>query len=444
MVIRSEGRAGIKRLTVQRILMRNLIEWKDNPAKKPLIVRGVRQCGKTYLLKEFGRLHYDDTAYFSFEDTPALGETFERDLHPKRIIKELSILRDRTIEPQKTLIIFDEIQLCGKALTSLKYFCENAPDYHVVCAGSLLGVALTEKTSFPVGKVEFLTLRPLNFYEFLLADGKRLLAENLREDDSTIEAFAHELREKLLDYYIAGGMPEAVTTWIQTGCNLEKTGEAQQRILDSYEVDFVKHAPAKDFPKLSAIWRSIPGQLAKENSKFIFSQVKDSWRAKDLEDALEWLIRAGLAYKVEKIEKPFIPLSAYADHTFFKLYMCDVGLLRKMSGLPPGVIYDKNKAYREFKGALAENYVLCELMNQYRETPFYWKSGNKAEVDFIVQDDALIIPVEVKSDRASHARSITEYCKKYEPPKAFVTSMEIKDGTIPLFMMWKFRDYARA
>ncbi len=428
---------------MQRTLMNKLVEWKDYSGKKPLIVSGVRQCGKTYLLKEFGRRYYNDVAYFSFEDTPALSEKFERDLHPKRIIKELSIMRDKTIEPQKTLLFFDEIQLCGKALTSLKYFYEDAPEYHIVCAGSLLGVALAEKTSFPVGKVEFLTLRPLSFYEFLLANGKQLLAENLREDDLIIETFADDLRERLLDYYIVGGMPEAVKTWSETGYNLEKTGEVQQRILDSYEVDFAKHAPTKDFPKLSAIWRSIPGQLAKENSKFIFSQVKESWRAKDLEDALEWLIRAGLVYKVEKIERPFIPLSAYADHTFFKLYMCDVGLLRKMSGLPPSVIYAQNKAYREFKGALAENYVLCELMNQYRETPFYWKSANKAEVDFIVQDDKFIVPIEVKSERASHARSISEYCKKYQPQKSFVTSMEIKAGTIPLYMMWKFRDYLR-
>jgi len=424
--------------------MKNLIAWKNSPDKKPLIVRGVRQCGKTYLLKEFGQTYYDDIAYFNFEDTPALSEKFERDLHPRRIVKELGILRNKTIEPRKTLIIFDEIQLCGKALTSLKYFYEEAPDYHIVCAGSLLGVALSEKTSFPVGKVEFLTLHPLSFYEFLLADGKQLLAENLREDNSMIATFAEELREKLLDYYITGGMPEVVGTWVETDYNLEKTEAVQQRILDSYEVDFVKHAPKKDFPKLSAIWRSIPNQLANENSKFIFSQVKDSWRAKDLEDALEWLIRAGLAYKVEKIEKPFIPLSAYADHTFFKLYMCDVGLLRKMSGLPPSVIYDKNKAYREFKGALAENYVLCELIQQYRETPFYWKSENRAEVDFIVQDDVNIIPLEVKAERASHAHSITEYCKKFEPQKSFVTSMEIKSGTIPLFMIWKFRDYVRA
>ena len=428
---------------MQRTLMKKLIEWKDDPARKPLLLRGVRQCGKTYLLKEFGSLFYEDVAYFSFENTPALSEKFEKDLHPKRIVKELGIMRDKTVEPGKTLIIFDEIQLCGKALTALKYFCEDAPEYHVACAGSLLGVALTEKASFPVGKVEFLTLRPFSFYEFLLADGKGLLAESLIEDISLAGAFAEELREKLLDYYIVGGMPEAVGTWVDTGYNLEKTEAVQQRILDSYEVDFAKYAPLKDFPKLSAIWRSIPAQLAKENSKFVFSQVRDSWRAKDLEDALEWLVRAGLAYKVERIGKPFIPLSAYADHTFFKLYMCDIGLLRRMSGLPPSVIYEKNKAYREFRGAVAENHVLCELMNQYNETPFYWKSANTAEVDFIIQDGADIIPVEVKAERAAHARSLNEYCKQYKPAKAVIASMEDKAGTAPLYMMWRFREYIK-
>jgi predicted AAA+ superfamily ATPase len=423
--------------------MEKLIEWKNNADKKPLIVRGVRQCGKTYLLQEFGKTYYDDVVYFNFEDTPQICETFERDLHPQRILKELSILRNKTIEPHKTLIIFDEIQLCGKALTALKYFYENTPEYHIVCAGSLLGIALTKKTSVPVGKVEFLTLHPLNFYEFLLANGKKLLVENLKEDSKLTGIFSGELREKLLDFYIVGGMPEAVKTWIESRYNIEKIEEVLSRILDSYLVDFAKYAPTKDFPKLLAIWRSIPNQLAKENSKFIFSQVKDSWRAKDLEDAVEWLIEAGLVYKVEKIEKPFIPISAYADHTFFKLYMCDVGLLRKMAGLPPSVIYDKNKAYTEFKGSLSENYVLCELMNLYRETPFYWKSGNKAEVDFVIQDDADIIPIEVKAERATHAHSITEYCKKYQPRKSFVTSMETKEGTIPLYMMWRFKEYLK-
>jgi predicted AAA+ superfamily ATPase len=425
-------------------MMEKLIEWKDDPQKKPLLLRGVRQCGKTYLMREFGRLHYDDVAYFSFESSPKLGETFERDLNPIRIVKELGILRDKSISPHTTLILFDEIQLCGKALTALKYFCEEAPEYHILCAGSLLGVALTEKTSFPVGKVEFLTLHSLSFYEFLLADGKELLLDYLSAagpHHSVPGHFADELKEKLMDYYIVGGMPEVVKTWFESGYQLEKTEAVQQRILDSYEVDFVKHAPQREFPKLSAIWRSIPNQLAKENSKFIFSQVKDSWRAKDLEDALEWLIRAGLAYKVERVEKPFIPLSAYADHSYFKLYLCDVGLLRRMSGLPASVIYGADRAYREYKGALAENYVLCELVNLYRDTPFYWKSQNKAEVDFIVQNGADIIPIEVKAERAAHAHSLAEYCKKFSPRLSYVASMEQKAGTIPLYMLWKFKDF---
>jgi len=423
--------------------MQQLIAWKAKEGKKPLIIRGVRQCGKTYLMKEFGRLHYDDVAYFSFEDTPALGEKFEPDLHPTRIIKELGILRNKTIKPEGTLIILDEIQQCGKALTALKYFQENNPEYNIICAGSLLGVSLSEKTSFPVGKVEFLTLRPLSFYEFLLADGRELLLESLRDGDELTEQSAADLRRKLLDYYIVGGMPEAVLKWITSGYNIDETEEIQKHILESYEVDFIKHAPAKDFPKLSAIWRAIPSQLAKENSKFIFSQIKDSWRAKDLEDALEWLIRAGLAIKVEKIEKPFIPLSAYADHKFFKLYMCDIGLLRVMAGLSPNAIYNISNIYTEFKGALVENFALCELINIYGEAPYYWKSGGKAEVDFIVRDGEYIIPLEVKAGRATKAFSLKEYRNRYAPEKAFVTSMELKLGTIPLFMLWKIRDYVR-
>lgn len=425
---------------LHRLLINELLKWKNKAERKPLLLRGVRQCGKTYLLREFGRLYYEDTAYFNFEDTPALFGCFERDLHPPRIVKELGALRNMTIEPRKTLIILDEIQLCGNALTALKYFCENAREYDIVCAGSLLGVALAEKTSFPVGKVEFLTLRPLNFYEYMLASGKQVLADNLREDDSMAETFSGELRGLLHDYFVTGGMPEVVKTWIETGYNIGETENVQQRILDSYEVDFVKYAPVKDFPKLSAIWQSIPSQLAKDNSKFMFSQVKDSWRARDLEDALQWLIRAGLVYKVDKIEKPFFPLSSYADHKFFKLYMCDIGLLRKMSGLPASVIYESSSIYSEFKGAMAENYVLCELMNQYRDVPFFWKSNNRAEVDFVVQSEEYIIPVEVKAGRTSHARSLTEYCTKYNPEMSFIVSMERKSGTIPLYMMWKFRD----
>ncbi len=432
---------------MKRILSDQLLSWKTQSDRKPLILKGVRQCGKTYLLKEFGEAHYDDVAYFNFEGNDALQARFDVDLDVDRIIAELGILRRKAIEPDKTLIIFDEIQFCNRALTALKYFCENAPQFHIVCAGSLLGVALSKPLSFPVGKVDFLTLRPMNFYEFLLANGEDLLCDYLNKlttGEKVSALFAEKLEQLLRTYYITGGMPEAVDIWLKTR-DIGKLEEVQQRILDSYELDFAKHAPSKDFPKLSAIWRSIPEQLAKENSKFIFSQVKKGLRAKDLEDALEWLLSAGLAFKVMKIEKPFLPLSAYADATFFKLYMSDVGLLRKMSKLPAEALLAKSELYTEFKGALAENYVLTELVNLQGDTPYYWKSGNIAEVDFVVQQDMDIIPIEVKSERNERARSLSEYRKKYNPRVAVITSMSNVSGgevrNVPLYMLWRLVAY---
>jgi len=429
---------------MQRIVLDQLIQWKENPGKKPLILQGVRQCGKTYLLKEFGSRYYDDVFYCKFDEDKSLADFFEPNLDPRRIIKDMSIFRGKDIKPQTTLLIFDEVQFCGKALTSLKYFYEEAPEYHIIAAGSLLGVAIPKGTSFPVGKVEFLTLFPMNFYEFLLAQNE-MLARHLKEtplDDNSWLTFRSLLEEKYRDFQIVGGMPEVVQSWIDTS-SLESVEKLQTQIIRSYENDFAKYAPVSYFPKLSAVWDAVPSQLAKENRKFIFSQVKKSWRAKDLEDALEWLIRAGLVYKVENIEKPYFPISSYANHTYFKLYMCDIGLLRRVANLPSAVLLDKTDNYREFKGAMAENFVCCELKRIYEEELYYWtaEGSGRAEVDFIVQDNADIIPIEVKADRASHARSITEYCKKYEPRKSFVTSMQVKNGTIPLYMMWKFKDY---
>lgn len=427
---------------MKRNLTRELIAWKENSEKKPLIVKGVRQCGKTYLLKKFGETHYGDIAYFNFEGNNALQARFEDDLDVKRIITELGILRKKVIEPYKTLIIFDEIQFCNPALTSLKYFSENAPEYHIVCAGSLLGIALSKPLSFPVGKVEFLTLRPMSFHEFLLANEEDMLCEylsSLSPTERLSNLMTQKLENYLKTYYITGGMPEAVATWIETK-DIERLEAVQQKIIDSYELDFAKHAPSKDFPKLTAIWHSIPGQLAKENSKFIFSQVKKGLRAKDLEDALEWLISAGMVIKVMKIEKPFFPLSAYADQKYFKLYMADIGLLRKMSRLPAAAILEKSAVYREFKGALTENYALCELVNLYADPPFYWKSGNTAEVDFIIQNNMDIVPIEVKSERNERARSLSEYRKRYNPTVSVVTSMkDAGDNHVPLYMLWQLK-----
>lgn len=425
---------------MKRILADRLAEWKNSVSRQPLIIKGVRQCGKTYLLKEFGKNHYEDCAYFNFEGNDVLQNIFENDLNTERIITELSVIRKKAILPQKTLIIFDEIQFCNRALTSLKYFCENAPEYHIAAAGSLLGIALAKPLSFPVGKVDFHTLYPMNFYEFLLASGEDLLCgqlENLPASKPVPIAYIAKLEAYLKNYYMCGGMPEAVNSWV-TEKNIEKLDAILQKILDSYELDFAKHAPANEFPKLSAIWHSIPVQIARENGKFIFSQVKKSLRAKDLENALEWLISAGMVYKVAKIEKPFMPMSAYADFSFFKLYMADIGLLRRISKLPAVVFLEGSDVFKEFKGAIAENFVLCELVNKSGETPFFWKSGNTAEVDFVIQSGMDIVPIEVKSASNARTRSLAEYVKKYAPNRVIVTSLKNIGGNhIPLYMLWK-------
>ena len=427
---------------MERLLNAQLNQWRQNPKRKPLVLKGVRQCGKTWLLKEFGEQNYPDVAVFNFEENPSLCSIFEQDLDVKRILLELGVTRGKAIQPEKTLMILDEIQACDKALTSLKYFQENAPEYHIACAGSLLGIALHENQSFPVGKVDFLTLYPMSFEEFLIAMDQRMLTgylASLELGQNISEPIANQLTGYLRQYFMIGGMPEVVRTWKETQ-DLREVETVQQSIISSYELDFAKHAPRTEFPKLIAIWASIPQQLSKPNSKFIFSHVKKGWRAKDLENALEWLIRAGLLHKVCMIEKPYIPLSAYADATSFKLYLCDVGLLRKLAGVPAQVIWSSSDIYKEFRGAMTENYVLNELVKSATDTLYYWSSGNMAEVDFVLQQGAEIIPIEVKSEKSVKSRSLAEYRKKYNPMYAVRTSMvpELTNATllnIPLFMI---------
>jgi len=374
---------------LKRLIQKDLVKWKNRADRKPLILKGVRQCGKTYILNQFGKEHYMDVAYFNFEGNPALAERFEQDLDPNRIIMELGVLVGKRIKPETTLIIFDEVQFCNKALTSLKYFYEQIPEYHIVCAGSLLGIALSKPLSFPVGKVDFLTLYPMSFFEFVLANNEQMLLEyieNLNIDTPVPQMFAEKMTTLLKTYYVTGGMPEAVAKWIETK-DVSEVERIQDTIINSYELDFAKHAPATDFPKLSLIWNSIPEQLAKENKKFIYGHVKRGARAKDLEDAMQWLISAGMVYKICKIEKPSIPLSAYSNSNYFKLYMSDTGLLRRTGRLPASSIWEGSPLYAEFKGAIAENYVLCELVYLNGGMTFYWKSGNTAEVDYITQFD---------------------------------------------------------
>jgi len=432
---------GVNRL--KRLILDELIKWKNRRDRKPLILKGVRQCGKTYLLNEFGKENYAQVAYFNFEGNPALAERFEQDLDPSRIIVELGILARASIKPQTTLVIFDEIQFCNKALTSLKYFYEQAPEYHIVCAGSLLGITLSKPLSFPVGKVDFLTLRPMSFYEFVGANDESMLLEyidKLNVNTPVPQMFADKLITLLKTYYITGGMPEVVAKWIESK-DVAEVERIQDVILNSYELDFAKHAPAVDFPKLSLIWKSIPDQLSKENGKFVYGHVKAGARAKDLEDAMQWLVCAGLVYSVNKIEKPAIPLSAYSNASYFKLYMSDIGLLRRMSRLPASSIFDETSLYSEFKGALTENYVLGELVNLLGDVPYYWKSGNTAEVDFIAQFEEKIVPIEVKSSVNVKARSLGVYREKYKPEVSVRTSMlnlKKDEGllNIPLYMLW--------
>ncbi len=435
-------------INTKRLIINELVKWKDRNDRKPLILKGVRQCGKTYILQLFGKDNYEDTAYFNFEGNPALAKHFEQDLDPKRIIMELGVINGRKINPRTTLIILDEIQFCSKALTSLKYFHEQTPEYHIVCAGSLLGIALSKPPSFPVGKVDFLTLRPMSFYEFILANEEKMLLDYIKELDGqnpVPQVFVDRLTTLFKTFLITGGMPEVVAGWINSK-DVAEVERLQDAILNSYELDFAKHAPPADFPKLSLIWKCIPDQLAKENGKFIYGHVKPGARAKDLEDAVQWLTGAGMAFKVSKIEKPAIPLSAYSNPGYFKLYLSDVGLLRKMSKLPASSIYGESTSFTEFKGAITENYVLNELINIQGDMPYYWKSGNMAEVDFVIQFREKVVPVEVKASLNVRSRSLGIYRDKYKPEILVRTSLQNlkKDDillNIPLFMLWNIKKF---
>jgi len=440
---------------MKRHILQNLLRWKENPNRQPLLIRGVRQCGKTWIMKKFGEENYPDTAYFNFESDESLREFFEGDLDVSRIIKSLGVQRGKTIMPGTTLVIFDEIQFCPRALTALKYFCEDMPKLHIICAGSLLGVALAKPLSFPVGKVELVTLRPMNFYEFCVANGDEMLADHLTSlpaDEPLPTAFTGRLEEYYRDYLICGGMPAVVSSWIDKH-DISEVEHIQQQILDTYSLDFVKHAPLNDFPKLSLIWNAIPLQLAKENSKFLFSHVKKGARARDLEDALQWLINAGLIYKVEKADRPYIPLSMYADASYFKIYLADVGLLRKMSKFPASALLSSSPLAADMRGALTENYVLSEVMSVTGEVPYFWRSERTAEVDFLVQDGEKIVPIEVKAGKNTRAKSLQEYRKKFSPEIAVRVSLQAaarhddNNGTlleIPLYLIWMWKTYLDA
>ena len=440
---------------MERDIMKKLVEWKESSDRKPLLLTGVRQCGKTYICKQFGEKYFEDVAYFYFEGNKGLASIFEYDFNIDRILDELgNIIRGKAIVPGKTLVIFDEIQACPNAITSLKYFCENKRELHVVCAGSLLGVAVKrDNISFPVGKVDRLQMYPLTFSEFLRADGQKALYEGILRyglNRELPELYTQNFEKALKYYYIVGGMPEIVAKWIETH-NFEKVEKLQDNILQDYSNDFAKHASKTDVPKLGWIWDSIPKQLAKDNNKFVFSHVKEGKRSHELEDALEWLIDSGLVHKLELVSNPELPLSFCADATFFKIYMSDVGLLRRKSGISPKTILEDSDLYKNFKGAFTENFVLTELISQGIR-PYFWRSGNTAELDFLFESDDRIIPVEAKAEIHTRAKSYRQYCKKYAPQIGFKLSMKnvgenevegTKTYSIPLYLIWMIKKYIR-
>src|SRR3989338_2845467 len=410
---------GVHHKNMKRDMYQSLISWKTSERRKPLVIQGARQTGKTFLLKEFGKSEYAQIHYFNFEEQPQLGQFFEKNLDPKRILSDLAIYSKRQIHPESDLIVLDEIQTSNAALNSLKYFQENTPEYHLAAAGSLLGVKLSSPGSFPVGKVNFLNSYPLTFLEFLEALGEsryRKVLEDTKDFVPYAEPFHNELIDLLHQYYFVGGMPEAVKCYAERR-NPEEVREIQREILNSYVLDFAKHAPTSDIPKLTLIWNSLPMHLAQENRKFIFRAVKKGARSREYENALQWLEDTGLIYRANAVQKSQFPLKYYADKSSFKVYALDVGLLGAMAQTSTTAIVERYRLFEEYKGALAENYVAQELRVFLRgQELYYWRSeGGKAEIDFLIELKDHIYPLEVKSGMRSHARSLSYYHQQFSP-----------------------------
>lgn len=431
-------------MKITRTLFQDMVAWKKAPNRKPLIVNGVRQCGKTWILKEFGKKEFASALYFNFERDPGLSAFFEGVLDPRAIIRKLEIYVATEIVPEKTLLIFDEIQTCPRALTSLKYFCEEAPEYFIAAAGSLLGISLTRGTSFPVGKVDFLDLAPCSFREFLQA-AEPSLARYVGEIglEPVPLPFADRLSDYLRQYLAFGGMPEVLSCWLEKH-DIEETQNRLEAVIRAYESDFFKHIPARDTPKLYGIWKSVPAQFAHENKRFFYGEVRKGARAKDLEDAMQWLLNASMIHRVPQVNLPDLPLAAHADRKIFKLYLADVGVLRELAELPPGPILNSSDVFQDFHGRLAENYVLQQL-NAMRFSPVcYWVNDSGAsEVDFLIQNDSAVIPVETKSGMNVKAKSLRVYREKYDPVLSVRTSMQnlrLDSGllNIPLYLMGEF------
>ncbi len=428
-------------MKILRQIYRELSKWKDSPNRKPLLLQGARQVGKTWILKNWGAMEFDNIAYFNFDEQSELKQFFTQTKDVKRIVQNLSLFHGKAIIAGKTLIVFDEIQECNAALNSLKYFQENAPDYAIACAGSLLGVALSRGESFPVGKVDILNIYPLTFNEFLSASDPVLsnYLEQIQVIEPIPEIFSTHLIEQLKMYFITGGMPEPVVNLLKKR-DLELTQQSLLNIVKAYSIDFSKHIENRNIPKISSIWNSVPTQLAKENKKFTYQKVKEGARAREYEDALQWLVLAGLVYRVLRSTIPALPLAAYDDISDFKLYLLDIGLLRRISFLDPVAIREGNRLFVEFKGALSENFILQGLIPQFEVLPRYWTSGNKAEIDFLLQHQNEIIPVEVKSDVNVQGKSMSLYTKQFNPSlriRYSLRNLKYDDGllNIPLYLV---------
>jgi len=407
-----------------REAIKSLNRWKSKKAKKPLIIRGARQVGKTWLMKEFGKTAFEHVVYISFDNNRRMRELFSADLDVKRLVTGIELYAGNKIDPANTLIIFDEVQEVPEALTSLKYFDENAPEYQIICAGSLLGVALHPGTSFPVGKVEFLDLHPLSFAEFTRAMGKERFLQLLSQGDFAMAAaFRQEYIDLLKHYYYVGGMPEAALSFASNR-DFNEVREVQQRILAAYEQDFSKHAPNEVVPRIRMLWNSIPAQLTKENKKFIYGLIREGARAREYEYALTWLTDCGLVHKVHRVTAPGLPLKAYEDLKAFKLFSVDVGLLSCMTRLRQDVLLDGNELFREFKGALTEQYVLQQLKTMPDIETYYWTNErNTSEVDFLLDTGHAVVPLEVKAEVNLQSKSLKAFADKYHPKLSVRSSM---------------------
>ena len=407
-----------------RIAIEKLYKWKNSKRRKPLIIEGARQVGKTWLMKEFGKQAYADTVYINFDSNSRMADLFSADLDTDRLIMGLELYAGRKINPENTLLIFDEVQEVPRALASLKYFYENAPQYHIVCAGSLLGIALHHGTSFPVGKVDFLKLYPLSFSEFLMATGNERFAELLKKQDyEMITSFKQTYIDALKHYYFVGGMPEAVQSFAESK-DFNEVRAIQKRILAAYEQDFSKHAPNEIVPKIRMLWNSIPSQLARENKKFIYGLVREGGRAREYETAIMWLSDCGLVHKVSRVNAAGIPLKAYEDLKAFKLFIVDVGLLGCMTGLRQRTLLDGDDLFVEFKGALTEQYV-CQQLKTIEDLGVYYYTNDRGscEIDFVVDTGEQIVPIEVKAETNLRAKSLKTYRERFEPELSVRTSM---------------------